>query len=203
MFLWVVFSYSVFATICLDNPQYTLSDVKSQQDVTFGVAFNALTNSNQTLLMDTFQPKITTQKMPCVVLVHGGNCAGGDKSSFHSWGQTFAQRGFFAVSINYRLQSTLASCRSPGSIEAAGNDAKASVRFLRGKAAEWNIDESRIMMMGCSAGARTTLWAGFTQGNGVGGEGVSQAYPQYSSHTRALIPVSGDLYAPTESACAH
>ena len=57
-------------------------------------------------------------------------------------------------------------------------------------------------MSGCSAGARTTLWAAFAQGNGVGeasSTGASQLYANESSRVHAIFPVSGDLWAPTET----
>ena len=76
------------------------------------------------------------------------------------------------------------------------------MRYLRGRADELNIDSDRIAMSGCSAGARTTLWAAFAQGNGVGeasSTGASQLYANESSRVHAIFPVSGDLWAPTET----
>jgi carboxylesterase type B len=103
---------------CLDSERYIDAELKITYDVVYAKAVNALTGETQSLAMDMYQPaktdsRSTTPKMPAIVLIHGGNCQGGDKREpkFIAWGKMFAKRGFFAVSINYRLQSTKASCR--------------------------------------------------------------------------------------------
>jgi acetyl esterase/lipase len=111
-----------------------------------------------------------------------------------------AARGIVAVSINYRLQSTEASCRTFGSIEAAGSDAKAAVRWLRAQAGELRVDPARILVHGCSAGGRTALWAALAPGDGLDQSIVNtdQGNANFSSRPTMVAPLSADLYAPRQ-----
>ena len=116
----------------------------------------------------------------------------------------WAHRGFFAVSINYRLLGG-PSCRGYDfdAIEASGTDAKAAIRFVQAQAQAWNIDPTKVFLMGCSAGARTSLWSSFVDGNGIGGSS-SQANPEQSAAVAATVVVSAELYHPhTASSIVH
>ena len=133
-------------------------------NVTYGSAVN---NSGQTvtLLLDIYEPtgdSITAR--PAIVWVHGGGFSGGSKTSpeIVDEATTFARKGYFNVSISYRLEP--GGC--PGSacliaIREAREDAQAAVRFLRTNAATYGIDDTRIAIGGSSAGAITALNVGF------------------------------------------
>jgi predicted esterase len=133
-------------------------------NVTYGSAVN---NSGQTvtLLLDIYEPTgDAITERPAIVWVHGGGFSGGNKSSpeIVDEATTFARKGYFNVSINYRLEP--GGC--PGSacliaIREAREDAQAAVRFLRTNAATYGIDETRIAIGGSSAGAITALNVGF------------------------------------------
>src|SRR5205823_4674966 len=77
---------------------------------------------------------------PAVVVIHGGGWVEGDKSSFASrrYGVPgnivdFAELGFVAVTINYRLA---AEAPFPAALE----DCKCAVRWLRAHAQEYHLD---------------------------------------------------------------
>ena len=94
----------------------------------------------------------------------------GDKTQapFVKLATQFAQRGYVALSINYRLMST-EKCAGvhppPASCQAAAvdaqHDAQAAVRWLRAHAAKYGVDPDRIAIGGGSAGAATSRswWA--------------------------------------------
>ena len=101
--------------------------------------------------------------------VHGGSFCCGDKTSpeIVDEANTFARKGYFNVSINYRLEPGGCSAGGPTAdlltaIQEARDDAKTAVRFLRTNAALYGIDETRIAIGGSSAGAITALNVGFT-----------------------------------------
>ena len=79
--------------------------------------------------------------------VHGGSFCCGDKTSpeLVDEANTFAKKGYFNVSINYRLEP--GGCSAGGvtptcimAIQEARDDAKTAVRFLRTNAALYGID---------------------------------------------------------------
>ena len=81
-------------------------------DIQYGAAFNNLTKKMQPLLLDLYMPPDADRrkKKPAFVLIHGGGFTGGDKARHGAgpgveayFAAALAQRGFVAVSINYRL----------------------------------------------------------------------------------------------------
>jgi predicted esterase len=100
--------------------------------------------------------------------VHGGSFAFGDKSSpeLVDEATTFSRKGYFNVSISYRLEPPGCSAGGPTvlcvvAIQEAMEDAQTAVRFLRTNAATYGIDTTRIAIGGTSAGAITALNVGF------------------------------------------
>src|SRR6516165_1612462 len=87
---------------------------------------------------------------PAVVVIHGGGWIEGDKSSFtlRQHGvpgniEEFADLGFVAVTINYRLAP---DAPFPAALE----DCKCAVRWLRAHAKDYNVDPNRIGAYGNS-----------------------------------------------------
>jgi poly(3-hydroxybutyrate) depolymerase len=144
------------------------STVSTTSNVTYGSAVN---NSGMTvtLQLDIYEPTgDTVTERPAIVWVHGGSFCCGDKTSAElvDEANTFARKGYFNVSINYRLESPGCSAGgvNPACIVAIGearDDAKTAVRFLRTNAALYGIDVDRIAIGGSSAGAITALNVGF------------------------------------------
>jgi predicted esterase len=144
------------------------ADVTTTSNVTYG---SAVDNSGQTvtLQLDTYEPTgDTVTARPAIVWVHGGSFCCGDKTSpeLVDEATTFSQKGYFNVSINYRLEPGGCSAAAPTStciiaIQEARADAQTAVRYLRTNAAAYGIDAARIAIGGSSAGAITALQVGF------------------------------------------
>ena len=108
---------------------------------------------------------------PAVVHFHGGGWRTGERSSLGPVvdgfglgpiGQLLAA-GFVVASADYRLSSA-------ATFPAQLLDAKAAVRWLRGHAAEYNVDPGRIYAWGDSAGGHLASLVGLTAGTGKDGE---------------------------------
>lgn len=141
------------------------SSVSTTSDVIYGSAVN---NSGQTvtLLLDIYEPAgDTVTERPAIVWIHGGSFCCGNKTSpeIVDEATTFARKGYFNVSISYRLEP--GGCPSGPAcliaIQEALEDAQTAVRFLRDNEAVYGIDETRIAVAGTSAGAITALHVGF------------------------------------------
>jgi dienelactone hydrolase len=165
--------------------------------ITYGSAPD-LSGNPVTLTLDMYQPTGDTQTgRPGIVLVHGGSFVGGSStdSGVVKLAKAFAQRGYVAVSINYRLLGDKEKCgqEDPPSqacvtaVLAAQHDAQAAVRWLRANAGTYRIDPTRIAIEGTSAGAGTALAVGVNSGD-PGDSGN----PGFSSRVEAAVAISAD-----------
>jgi para-nitrobenzyl esterase len=166
--------------------------------LTYGSAPD-LSGNQVTLTLDMYQPTGDTQRSrPAIVLVHGGSFVGGSStdSGVVKLAKAFAQRGYVAVSINYRLLGDKEKCgqEDPPSqacvtaVLAAQHDAQAAVRWLRANAGTYGIDASRVAIEGTSAGAGTALAVAVNSGD-PGDSGN----PGYSSKVGAAAAISADF----------
>jgi para-nitrobenzyl esterase len=163
------------------------------RDLTYGSAPDNQ-GSPVALKLDLYQPSgDTVRRRPAVIFVHGGGFSQGDKSSGASFATYFAQRGYVAASINYRLLAPPGCGGNPdpspeceAAALAAQHDAQAAVRWLRVNAAAYRVDPGRIAMAGASAGAITSLLVGWRpEDPGTSGN------PGPSSAIRAAVSISG------------
>ncbi|MDA0835732.1 MAG: alpha/beta hydrolase [Planctomycetota bacterium] len=130
-----------------------------QADVEYGMG------GEVPLHLDLARPKEAKGKLPCIVTIHGGAWHGGDKKGLTPLVLMMAQRGYVAVTVQYRF------CPQhvfPAQVE----DVKCAVRYLRAHAEEYSIDPERIGAVGFSAGAHLSMMLGTMQiEDGLEGEG--------------------------------
>jgi len=128
-------------------------------------------------------PKDATGPLPAVVYIHGGGWIGGSHK------QTpylkIAQAGYFAASIEYRLDNV---AKWPAQIQ----DCELGVRWLRANAAQYHVDPNRIGAWGDSAGGHLVACLG-TMADVPADEGDG-GYPGVSSAVQAVV----DFYGPTD-----
>jgi len=130
------------------------------------------------LKLDIASPPGGKATYPALIFFHGGGWQQGDKSHMHHWLEKFASSGYVTASVGYRFAPAF---KWPSQVE----DAKNAVRFLRAHAQQFNIDPSRIGVMGESAGGYLALMLGFTgPTDGLDGEG---GYQSFSSNVQAVV----------------
>lgn len=140
------------------------------------------------LSMNVIRPKIPPPgRIPALVWIHGGGWHAGNRYSGRFESAYMAQRGYFCVSIDYRLSQDFVW---PAQI----HDCKAAVRYLRANAAKYGIDPKSIGVWGDSAGGHLAALLGTTgdikELEGAGGHGDK------SSKVQAVC----DWYGPTNIA---
>jgi acetyl esterase/lipase len=144
------------------------SNVSVTSNILYGSAIN-YSGQPVDLYLDVYEPTgdVVTER-PAIVWVHGGSFAFGSKTSAElvDEANVFAKKGYFNVSINYRLEPPGCSAGAPTvqcvvAIVEAQQDAQTAVKFLRANAATYGIDVDRIAIGGSSAGAITALNVGF------------------------------------------
>jgi acetyl esterase/lipase len=95
---------------------------------------------------------------PLVFVIHGGGWMGGSKERLNRFvdAPALLKEGISVVAINYRYIRNAQNLKPP--VKAPLHDAAHALQFVRSKAAEWNIDKTRIAAAGASAGACSSLW---------------------------------------------
>lgn len=156
------------------------ADVEWIKDIEYG------RGGDVSLTLDIVRPKVQQPSpMPVVVYIHGGAWQQGSKR----WGLRpiipLARRGYFCVTINYRLTDVAIF---PAQIE----DCKCAIRWVRAHAKEYDLDADHIGVWGNSAGGHLAALAGTSGGvkdlEGKGG------WEKYSSKVQAVA----DYFGPTD-----
>ncbi|MFX0557815.1 prolyl oligopeptidase family serine peptidase [Maribacter sp. CXY002] len=148
--------------------------------------------------LDIFLPKTSQAPYPVAITIYGSaffsnsskaNCF---KDNF---GQTLLQNGFAVVSINHRSSK---DALWPAQI----HDVKAAIRFIRGNAKTFSLDEKFIGITGFSSGGHLSAMAGVTshiknteiKGLTIDLEGTLGNFTDESSHVDAVV----DFFGPTD-----
>ncbi|MCF0050518.1 alpha/beta hydrolase [Dyadobacter sp. LJ53] len=141
--------------------------------------------SGRNLLLDIYQRKQRLPKpAPAILMVHGGGWRSGDRSHNTTLAQRLAEKGFITITADYSLST---EDLFPASVY----DLKAVVRWIRAHAGDFNIDTSRIAILGFSAGGELAAFTGATNGSKKF-EGSGE-YLKHSSGVQAVIDIDGIL----------
>jgi acetyl esterase/lipase len=86
---------------------------------------------------------------PAVLVIHGGGWNAGDKSQMGTQSARLAQEGYIVANTNYRLVGPTAGVVFPEPLQ----DVWCALAFLRAQASAFNLDPTRVAVLGYSAGA--------------------------------------------------
>jgi acetyl esterase/lipase len=112
-------------------------------------------HAGTSLEMDLARPVDAGDRHPLVIIVHGGGWSAGGRSHYRKDVRRLASIGFVATTIDYRLANI------PTKVFPAGiSDVRCAVRWLRAHASEHQIDPSRVVVVGASAGAHLAAMMG-------------------------------------------
>ena len=126
------------------------------------------------LTMDVYTPVHVQPNTPCLVFVFGGGFKMGSKNTVYNlpYLKAMADSGYVVASIDYRLgmkgiklKGTKRLQTIRNAINMAVEDLFSVTGFLLKHATELNIDSSKIILSGSSAGAITVLEADYELAN--------------------------------------
>ena len=102
-----------------------------------------------TLFIDVYYPKTSKveKNRSAMVFFYGGGWKGGSIKQFEPHAKYFSERGMVCILVDYRVKT-----RHNTTPFDALKDAKSAIRFVRGNADRFNIDSSKIIAVGGSAG---------------------------------------------------
>lgn len=126
-------------------------------------------NENRSLHLDAYLFKSNT-KLPAVVMLHGGGWKSGDKSMLETFAEIIASNGFQCFAIEYRLSD---EAQYPAGID----DVLKAISFIKNNAERFNVDTSKIAILGQSSGAQMASLIG----------------TKYNTEVNAIINIDGVL----------
>ncbi|CAH8291992.1 acetyl esterase/lipase [Mariniflexile fucanivorans] len=107
--------------------------------------------------MDIFINPNATNPTPVVINIHGGGWKNGQKES-QTGLETFFSRGYAVANVSYRLVDV---APAPAAIQ----DVRCALLYIYKNAKSLNIDPSKIILLGGSAGGHLALMAGLLGDN--------------------------------------
>ncbi len=134
------------------------------RDLFAGVRLNATRIDSMTyavrdgkrLDLDLYRPLDPSQKsLPIVVTIHGGSWRGGTRQDLDALNSYLAARGYAVAAIGYRLAPEFPH-------PAASDDVAEAIHYLKSNASLFDLDSTRIVLIGRSAGAQLALLAAYT-----------------------------------------
>ncbi len=99
------------------------------------------------LRLDFYRPPGVTKPAPCVIVVHGGGWDNGDRGQIASLNDWLAHLGYAVADISYRLAP-----QDPWPAQFA--DISAAIAFVKANATKLNVDPTRLVLAGRSAGGQ-------------------------------------------------
>lgn len=139
---------------------------------------------NRPLKIDAFLPKKPAGKTPAVLIVHGGGWRSGDRSQHIPLAQQLAERGYASFTAEYRLSTE-------AFYPAAVYDLKAAVRWLKASGKKFNIDTTKVAILGFSAGGQLASLVGLTPD--VQKLAGNFGNTKYANDVAAVIDIDGTL----------
>lgn len=121
--------------------------------------------------------------LPAVVMIHGGGWKSGDKSQMNLLAQEIASKGYVCFCVEYRLAD---EAKYPSGII----DIKTAIQYIRHNAQKFNIDDTKIAVLGCSSGGQMAALIGTTNKNA---KFESVNVFNQSSDVQAIIDMDGIL----------
>ncbi len=112
--------------------------------------------------LDLFVPAQTQPvKRTALLFIHGGGFKQGSKNDMAPFASLYAQGGFVAASMDYRL--TADHHAYPAQID----DVEAAISWMKGQALTYGFDRRKIILIGYSAGGNLALMAGLKENSGI------------------------------------
>ena len=103
--------------------------------------------------LDLYLPRNAAAAPPVLLLIHGGGWVIGQKETYTMRLLPYLEMGFAVVNVEYRLANV---ALAPAAVE----DCLCALRWIAQNAEEYNLDASRVVVTGMSAGGHLSLTTG-------------------------------------------
>ena len=159
------------------------NDFIFEEDITYGKV------GDVELALDLARPASGKGPFPVLVFIFGGGWSTGSRTQLHLGMWQAAERGYVAVTVDYRLTSVKENGKTKYLFPAQVHDVKCAVRWLRANRRKYKIDPNRIGALGFSSGGHLALMLGLTDSSdGLEGECGKL---KYSSRVQGVVSLAG------------
>jgi acetyl esterase/lipase len=162
--------------ISIVQPKY-YPNVKEEKEIVYSKI------NERELHLDAYY-KNASEKKTAIVILHGGGWKSGNKSQMETFAQEMASNGFSCFTIEYRLSQEV---KYPAAIF----DIKKAIRYIKSNANRFNVDTTKIAILGCSSGGQMAALIGTTNNNSLFEE--KNTNHKITSTVQAIIDIDGIL----------
>jgi acetyl esterase/lipase len=142
-------------TSTADNwPDYVANDYDILPNITYATA------NTIDLKLDLYLPRDRSAPKPTLILFHGGGWVAGQKERNVLWLLPYLSMGWAAINVEYRIAS---NSLAPAAVE----DCRCALRWAAYNAARYNLDASKFVLTGTSAGGHLALITGMLPAQSV------------------------------------
>ena len=177
--------YSAYTGTKKTNPEIKIvgemhsADVNEKKNITY------CSIGNRKLLLDAFYQSEKNKKIsPAIIIIHGGGWRSGNRTMHYPLAQKLAELGYVCFTPEYRLSTEAL-------FPAAIYDIKEAIRWVKKNAGVYNIDTTKIVVAGFSAGGEMAAFIGVT-GKIPLFEGLNSNTNETTS-VNAIIDIDGTL----------
>ncbi|MCI0698033.1 alpha/beta hydrolase [candidate division KSB1 bacterium] len=148
-------SFGQAQTSSLDNwADYVAGEYDILPNITYAIA------NNTELKLDLYLPRDRSVAKPTLILFHGGGWVAGQKERNVFWLLPYLSMGWAAINVEYRVaRNSLA----PAAVE----DCRCALRWATYNAKQYNLDASKFVLTGTSAGGHLALITGMLPAQAV------------------------------------
>lgn len=126
---------------------YAAGEYEMLPNITYATA------NNTELKLDLYLPRDRSVPLPTLILFHGGGWVAGMKERNVFWLLPYLSMGWAVINVEYRIaQNSLA----PAAVE----DCRCALRWATDNAGRYNLDASKFVLTGTSAGGHLALITG-------------------------------------------
>ena len=126
---------------------YVANDYDIMPNITYATA------NNTELKLDLYLPKDRSAPKPALILFHGGGWVAGQKERNVLWLLPYLSMGWAVINVEYRIAQ---NSPAPAAVE----DCRCALRWATYNAGRYNLDASKFVLTGTSAGGHLALITG-------------------------------------------
>jgi pectinesterase len=174
---------SVYDKVKKDHPYISYVPTRSYENVNQKKEIVYKKIKNRELHLDAYY-NLDKKNNPAIVIIHGGGWRSGNRAQMETFAIEMASKGYSCFNIEFRL-----SMEAP--YPAAIFDVKNAIQYIKKNARKFNVDITKVAVLGCSSGGQMAALIGTTNGKAAFED--SKPYNKFSSKVNAIVDVDGTL----------
>ena len=149
----------ILACVALAGPVHSQTTDAQRAAVVTAAAYRVVPNvvyhvaDGYEAKLDLYLPRGQREPVPALIQIHGGGWVGGTKEGNSLRFLPYLEMGWAVINIEYRLARV---ALAPAAVE----DCLCALRWIIGNAEQYNIDASKLVLTGYSAGGHLALTTG-------------------------------------------